>query len=184
MARIVSLFIASPGDVDTERNHVAGIAGALNRIIAAERDVRFEVLGWKTHVRPRVNDQGPQGPIDEDLPVEQCDIVVGMTTPVSVGERSSPARGTCLPAPPGLSFQPFGWGRRFRLPSGTGWLPSVLTTAVTGSFPGGILQASGPGLVKPRIRAFPEWRVNRPESAQTFTSFAAQIGAGPFQFRS
>jgi formylglycine-generating enzyme required for sulfatase activity len=78
MARIVSLFIASPGDVATERNHVAEVAAALNRNTAAERDVQFKVLGYKTDVRPRVHEQGPQGPIDEDLPIGQCDIVVGI----------------------------------------------------------------------------------------------------------
>jgi formylglycine-generating enzyme required for sulfatase activity len=78
MARMVRLFIASPGDVATERNHVADVAAALNRNMADERDVQFKVLGWKTDVRPRVHEQGPQGPIDEDLPVERCDIVVGI----------------------------------------------------------------------------------------------------------
>jgi formylglycine-generating enzyme required for sulfatase activity len=78
MARIVTLFVASPGDVDTERNHVADVAAALNRNMAAERDVQFRVVGWKTDVRPRVHERGPQGPIDEDLPVEQCDIVAGI----------------------------------------------------------------------------------------------------------
>jgi len=75
---IVSLFIAFPGAVATERNHVAGVAAALNRNTAAERGVQFRVLGWKTDVRPRVHEKGPQGPIDEDLPIEQCDIVVGI----------------------------------------------------------------------------------------------------------
>jgi len=78
MARIVSLFVASPGDVATERNHVTDVAAALNRNTAEERDVQFKVLGWNSDVRPRVHQQGPQGPIDEDLPVEQCDIVVGI----------------------------------------------------------------------------------------------------------
>jgi len=78
MARIVRLFLASPDDVATERSHVADVAAALNRNMAEERDVQIKVLGWKTDVRPRVHDQGPQGPIDEDLPVGQCDIVVGI----------------------------------------------------------------------------------------------------------
>jgi hypothetical protein len=78
MARIVRLFVASPGDVATERNHVADVVAGLNRNMAAERDVRFEVLGWKTDVRARIHPKGPQGPIDEDLPIEQCDIVVGI----------------------------------------------------------------------------------------------------------
>ena len=36
------------------------------------------MVGWKTDVRPRVHEQGPQGPIDEDLPIDRCDIVVGI----------------------------------------------------------------------------------------------------------
>src|SRR5947207_183509 len=78
MARIITLFVASPGDVATEREHVARVAAALNRNMAHERDVQFRVAGWKTDARPRVHDGGPQGPIDEDLPIEQCDIVVGI----------------------------------------------------------------------------------------------------------
>jgi hypothetical protein len=40
MARIVNLFIASPGDVAAERNLVAEVAAALNRNMAAAYDVR------------------------------------------------------------------------------------------------------------------------------------------------
>ena len=78
MVRIVSVFVASPGDVAAERNHVADVAAALNRTVADERDVQFKVLGWKTDVRPRVHERGPQGPIDDDLKIEECDIVVGI----------------------------------------------------------------------------------------------------------
>ena len=78
MARIVSLFVACPSDVATERDHVADVAAALNLNMAAERDVQFKVLDSKSDVRHRVHQQGPQGPIDEDLPIGQCDIVVGI----------------------------------------------------------------------------------------------------------
>jgi len=78
MAETVRIFVASPQDVATERNHVGDVAAALNRNMAEERDVQFRVLGWKTDVRPRVHEKGPQGPIDEDLPIEKCDIVVGI----------------------------------------------------------------------------------------------------------
>ena len=74
----ISIFVASPNDVATERNHVAEVAAELNRDMADERDVQFRVLGYKTGVRPRAHEQGPQGPIDEDLPIEKCDIVVGI----------------------------------------------------------------------------------------------------------
>jgi hypothetical protein len=46
--------------------------------MAHERDVQFEVLDWKTDARSRLHEQGPQGPIDEDMPVGECDIVVGI----------------------------------------------------------------------------------------------------------
>ena len=78
MVRIVTIFVASPGDVATERNHVADVAAALNLNMAAERDVQFRVAGWQTDVRPRLHEKGPQGPIDEDIPIEKCDIVVGI----------------------------------------------------------------------------------------------------------
>ena len=44
MVRIITLFVAYPGDVATERNHVADVAAALNRNMAAERNVLFKVL--------------------------------------------------------------------------------------------------------------------------------------------
>ncbi len=78
MARIVRVFIASPGDVATERSHVADVAAALNSDMAAERDVQFRVLDWRIDARPRVHPKGPQGPIDEDMPVGECEIVVGI----------------------------------------------------------------------------------------------------------
>ncbi len=54
------------------------MAAALNRNTASERGVQFRVLGWKRDVRPRVHEKGPQGPIDEDLPIDKCDIVIGI----------------------------------------------------------------------------------------------------------
>ena len=78
MVRIVNLFVAAPRDVTTERNHVADVAAALNRNTTGERDVQFRVLGWNTDARLRVHAQGPQGPIDEDVPIGNCDIVVGI----------------------------------------------------------------------------------------------------------
>ena len=63
MVRIVTLFVASPSDVSTERRHVGDVAAALNRNMAAERDVQFRVVGWQTDVRPRVDERGPQGPL-------------------------------------------------------------------------------------------------------------------------
>ena len=78
MVQPISIFVASPGDVGTERTHVVTAAADLNRIIAAERDVQFNVLRYETHARPRVHPDGPQGPIKDDLPIPDCDIVIGI----------------------------------------------------------------------------------------------------------
>ncbi len=78
MARIITVFVASPGDVAAERQHVHDVAAALNRNTAPERDVQFRVLDYKTDARPRLHGRGPQGPIDEDIAIGECDIVVGI----------------------------------------------------------------------------------------------------------
>ncbi|MBL8179083.1 MAG: SUMF1/EgtB/PvdO family nonheme iron enzyme [Bryobacterales bacterium] len=78
MAHIVKIFVASPGDVEAERNHVSDVAAALNRNMADERGTRFQVVGWRTDVRARLHEGGPQGAIDEDLRIPECDIVVGI----------------------------------------------------------------------------------------------------------
>ena len=61
MVRMVTIFVASPGDVTAEREQCRRVAEALNRTIADERDVQFKVVGYKTDVRPRVHRKGPQG---------------------------------------------------------------------------------------------------------------------------
>ncbi|MBS1825491.1 MAG: SUMF1/EgtB/PvdO family nonheme iron enzyme [Acidobacteria bacterium] len=75
---LVRVFVASPSDVEEERGHVAAVAAALNGYVAELHGVQFRVVGWRTDVRFRVDVKGPQGPIDVDVPVEKCDVVVGI----------------------------------------------------------------------------------------------------------
>ena len=64
MVRPILIFVAASEDEDAESGHVAGVAAALNRPMAAERGVQFQVLDWKTDARARVHEKGPQAPID------------------------------------------------------------------------------------------------------------------------
>jgi hypothetical protein len=46
------LFVASPGDVSLERDHVSTVAAELNRGTAADAGFVLEVIRWETHARP------------------------------------------------------------------------------------------------------------------------------------
>jgi len=46
------VFVASPGDVAAERDHVKAVADELNRGIAAQAGFVLEVVRWETHARP------------------------------------------------------------------------------------------------------------------------------------
>jgi Domain of unknown function (DUF4062) len=46
------VFVASPGDVAAEREHVKAVADELNRGIAAQAGFVLEVVRWETHARP------------------------------------------------------------------------------------------------------------------------------------
>jgi len=48
------LFVASPGDVQTERAHVSAVAKELNRGAAGDAGFVLEVVRWETHARPDV----------------------------------------------------------------------------------------------------------------------------------
>ncbi|MFN7920408.1 MAG: NACHT domain-containing protein [Bryobacteraceae bacterium] len=78
MVKIVRIFVASPGDVAAERAHVREAVRSLNRFMAAERGVLFVVKGWEEDVLERLHEMGGQGVIDEDLPIETFDIVIGV----------------------------------------------------------------------------------------------------------
>jgi len=62
----IQVFVASPGDVELERDAVAKVVNELNyalAIIAPEKNTSLELKQWKTHVHP---DMGrPQGVINQ-----------------------------------------------------------------------------------------------------------------------
>lgn len=76
--RLLRLVVASPGDVQHERDSVQTVVSEVNRGIAAELGFRIEVMRWETDAFPAFHPQGPQDLIDSVLAIEDCDILVGI----------------------------------------------------------------------------------------------------------
>lgn len=72
------VFLASPQDVNPERERVHYIADELNRLgnIADEIGLTIEVLDWQTHVAPFGG--RPEEVILQQLPVEKWDVFIGI----------------------------------------------------------------------------------------------------------
>jgi Domain of unknown function (DUF4062) len=76
--QILRIVVASPGDVQAERNALATVVEELNHGIARDRGVRLELARWETDAYPGYHPEGPQGLIDPILRIETCDILIGI----------------------------------------------------------------------------------------------------------
>jgi len=72
------VVIASPGDVQRERDSLAEIIELLNRGMADERGYYLRLYRWETDVYPRFHAEGPQAAIDAALRIEESDIIIGV----------------------------------------------------------------------------------------------------------
>jgi len=70
--------VASPGDIQAERDALATVVEELNRGIAADRGLRLELGRWETEAYPGFHPEGPQGLIDLILKIEGCDVLIGI----------------------------------------------------------------------------------------------------------
>ena len=75
--QILRIVVASPGDVQAERNALSTVVEELNHGIARDRGVRLELARWETDAYPGFHPEGPQGLIDPILRIETCDILIG-----------------------------------------------------------------------------------------------------------
>lgn len=75
---LLRIVVASPGDVNTERDCVEGVAAELNRGLADVLGLRLDVIRWETDAFPGFNAGGSQGHIDTALRIEESDLVVGI----------------------------------------------------------------------------------------------------------
>src|ERR1017187_9575249 len=81
MAEQVSFLrvvVASPGDVQSERDLVPEVLEQLNRSICRERGILLQAVRWETDAYPGFDQVGPQGLIDPILQIEDCDILIGI----------------------------------------------------------------------------------------------------------
>jgi hypothetical protein len=75
---LLRIVVASPGDVQPEREVVEDLAGEMNRGLADVLGVRFEVVRWETDAFPGFHPAGPQGHIDGALRIDSSDLVIGI----------------------------------------------------------------------------------------------------------
>ncbi|MBA3240737.1 MAG: HEAT repeat domain-containing protein [Acidobacteria bacterium] len=76
--RLLRVVVASPGDVQAERDVLPVIMEELNRGIAEDRSLRLEVFRWETDAYPGFHPDGPQGLIDPILSIQDCDLLIGI----------------------------------------------------------------------------------------------------------
>ena len=75
---VLRIVVASPGDVQAERDALPAVLEELNRGIAAAHGLRLELGRWETDAYPGFHPQGPQGLIDPILRIEDCDVLLGI----------------------------------------------------------------------------------------------------------
>lgn len=76
--RRIRVVVASPRDVAPERQIVSTIADELNHSLGIEKDFAIDVYRWELDSGLGIHLHGMQGMIDEDLPIESCDIMVAI----------------------------------------------------------------------------------------------------------
>src|SRR5437879_3959477 len=76
--RTLRIFVASPSDVQKEREAVELVASELNHGIGIELRVLLTVSKLETDAYPGFHSHGPQGLIDEILSIPDCDIFIGV----------------------------------------------------------------------------------------------------------
>ena len=78
-AQVLKVVVVGPSDVQRECESVKSIADDLNETMRHGRiPAALQVLHWKTDSRPGAHILGPQGRIDEDLDIDDCDVLIGV----------------------------------------------------------------------------------------------------------
>jgi hypothetical protein len=95
--RIFRVVLASPRDVQSEREEAKSVVDSINDLLrATENPVIIELVRWETDAYPGMHIHGPQGLIDEQLQIEECDAIIGVFwkrygTPVGASADSGTA---------------------------------------------------------------------------------------------
>jgi hypothetical protein len=75
---VLRVVVASPGDVQSERDLVPEVLEQLNRSICRDRGIHLKAVRWETDAYPGFNQTGPQGLIDPILQIEDCELLIGI----------------------------------------------------------------------------------------------------------
>lgn len=76
--RILRVVVASPADVQPERELLPSVIEEINRGMASDRGLRLELSRWETDTHPGFHLDGPQGLIDPILNITNCDLLIGI----------------------------------------------------------------------------------------------------------
>src|SRR5688572_4352500 len=75
-ARVIKVMIASPSDVNAERQAVKDVLHDWNTMHSEEKGVVLMPIGWDTHVTPEMGNR-PQAIINKQI-LQGCDALVAM----------------------------------------------------------------------------------------------------------
>lgn len=75
---VLTIFLASPGDVQTEREQARQVIGEINRTIGQDKEVRFEIVGWETNAYPSYGSDGQDIINQQIADMAKYDLFVGI----------------------------------------------------------------------------------------------------------
>ena len=73
---VLSVFVASPGDVEAERGKLEEVIRELNVSWSRELGIRLDLVRWETHAYPGIGSDA-QTVINEQIP-DDCDLFIGI----------------------------------------------------------------------------------------------------------
>ncbi|MBL8098805.1 MAG: hypothetical protein JNK81_06460 [Anaerolineales bacterium] len=72
------VFLASPGDVNSERNSAEEIINDFNEQVGRQQNVEFELLRWEKDAIPYFHPDGAQGGVDAQMNIKECAVFIGI----------------------------------------------------------------------------------------------------------
>jgi hypothetical protein len=76
--RTLRVVVASPGDVQMERDSLPRVLDEVNSGVAGVLGLRLELWRWEIDAYPGFHANGPQGQIDQSMRIDEADIVIGV----------------------------------------------------------------------------------------------------------
>jgi hypothetical protein len=79
LTELFRVVLASPSDVQAERDAAGSVIESLNgMLLGGGFPAALRLVRWETDAYPGLHPRGPQGLIDDQLRIEECDILIGV----------------------------------------------------------------------------------------------------------